>query len=215
LLYRGGSPGGMSANDQRCLEERKIRTIVDFRAAGEKEELLSTSRMQLATVSKRVELPIDAGNLMGALSRSGEWVYNSSIEGAVAEMKKLYTALPMEAIPRYRELFALLSDPSNTPLLFHCSAGKDRTGLVSALLLHALGASRETVMEDYLASVEHLRKHYTPYLETKPHMVPYMTVREEYLTTALAEIEKYGGLDSYLSHELKVDTEHLRKLYTE
>jgi protein-tyrosine phosphatase len=100
-------------------------------------------------------------------------------------------------------------------LLFHCSAGKDRTGLASALILHALGADRETVMEDYLASAEHLRKHYTPYLETKPYMVPYMTVREEYLLTALAEIEKHGGLDRYISHELKADTEHLRDLYTE
>jgi protein-tyrosine phosphatase len=121
----------------------------------------------------------------------------------------------MEAIPRYRELFALLSNPDNTPLLFHCSAGKDRTGLAAALVLHALGADRETVLEDYLASAEHLRRHYISHIETKPHIAPYMTVREDYLATGLVEIEKYGGLDSYISHELKVDTEHLRKLYTE
>jgi protein-tyrosine phosphatase len=217
LLYRSGG-GAISAKDTQCLEGLKLKTIVDFRAGEEKEELLVKPSAggfgQLATVSKQVELPINVGNLMGVLSDSGEWVYNSTADGAVAEMKKLYSALPAEAILQYRELFSLLSDPSNAPLLFHCSAGKDRTGLASALLLHALGANRETIMEDYLASAEYLRKYYIPYLETRPHIVPYMTVREEYLLTAWAEIEKYGGADRYISHELKADTEHLRSLYT-
>jgi hypothetical protein len=93
LLYRSGA-GDISAKDKQCLEDRGLKTIVDFRAAEEKEELGAGAVGQLATVSKRVELPIDAGNLMGALSNSGEWVYNSSAEGAVAEMIRLYTGLP-------------------------------------------------------------------------------------------------------------------------
>ncbi|MDR2073157.1 MAG: tyrosine-protein phosphatase [Spirochaetaceae bacterium] len=211
LIYRAGEPEGMNRADKKNLEGRGIKTVVDFRAAAERRSFLGYG---LATVTKRVELPIDAGNLMGAVS--GEWTYTPDTRGAAAKMEKLYAALPGEAIPRYRELFALLAEPANVPLIFHCSAGKDRTGLASALLLHALGASEETIMEDYLLSAECLRRLYLPYMETRPYMVPFMTVRRSYLLTALTVIkDEYGGLDGYLTRELRADIPHLRRLYTE
>jgi protein-tyrosine phosphatase len=212
LLYRSGDLEGIAPAGKRCLEQRKITTIVDFRSSEEKQVFPG---IQLSTVTMRRELPIDAGNLMGTFSPGGQWLFNPDSSGAVEEMLRLYALLPGEAIPRYREFFATLADPSNVPLLFHCSAGKDRTGLASALLLHALGASRETIMADYLVSAECLYSRYLPYVETKPYMVPYMTVREEYLLTAFREIDKYGGLDRYIARELKADTPYLRRLYTE
>ncbi|MDR2211599.1 MAG: tyrosine-protein phosphatase [Spirochaetaceae bacterium] len=212
LLYRAGEPEGMTPGDKKILEGRGIKTVVDFRSAAERRSFLGCS---LATVTKRVELPIDAGNLMGAVSGSGEWIYNPKTQGALGEMEKLYRVLPGEAIPRYRELFALLSEPGNVPLIFHCSAGKDRTGLASALILHALGAAEDTIMEDYLLSAECLRALYMPHMEKRPHMVPYMTVHKSYLLTALETIEKnFGGLDRYLTGELGADPAHLRRLYT-
>ncbi|MDR1307360.1 MAG: tyrosine-protein phosphatase [Treponema sp.] len=211
LLYRSGDLEGIAPSGKRCLEQRKITTIVDFRSAEEKQAFPG---IELSTVTRRRELPIDAGNLMGALSPGGQWLFNPDSSKAVEEMLRLYALLPGEAIPRYREFFALLSDPASAPLLFHCSAGKDRTGLASALVLHALGASRETIIADYLVSADCLRSRCLPYEESKPYMVPYMTVREEYLLTALAEIDKYGGLDRYIAKELNADTAHLRRLYT-
>jgi protein-tyrosine phosphatase len=129
-------------------------------------------------------------------------------------MKKLYAALPGEAIPWYRVLFELLSDPSNTPLLYHCTAGKDRTGLASALILYALGADEETIYKDYLESTRLLQERLAALLKDRPYMVPYMTVQESYLKIAYAEIEKYGGLEKYIRNELRADTDHLRNLYT-
>ncbi|MDR2312969.1 MAG: tyrosine-protein phosphatase [Spirochaetaceae bacterium] len=211
LIYRAGEPEGMKGEDKKNLESRGIKTVVDFRTAAERR---SFAGYGLATVTKRVELPIDAGNLMGVVS--GEWTYPPDTQGAAVKMEKLYAALPGEAIPRYRELFALLAEPANAPLIFHCSAGKDRTGLASALILHALGAAEETIMEDYLLSAECLRGLYMGYMETRPQMVPFMTVRESYLLTALGVIrDQYGGLDGYLTRELGADIPHLRCLYTE
>ncbi|MDR2767942.1 MAG: tyrosine-protein phosphatase [Treponema sp.] len=211
-IYRGTELSRLSVNDRAVLEERRIRTIVDFRS---EEEKYAAPNDILATVRQVLELPIDAGNLMGTLySASGGWVYSSEPDGAMEEMIRLYTALPVEAIGPYRELFALLSEPANTPLLFHCSAGKDRTGLASALILYALGASMDTILADYLASTEYLRKRWLPYLTDKPYMIPYMTVSETYLQTAFARIGDYGGLDRYLAEELGAGVEHLRDLYT-
>ncbi|MDR0402552.1 MAG: tyrosine-protein phosphatase [Treponema sp.] len=203
LLYRAGELSAMTAGDKRLLEERNIRTVVDFRSNGERN---AAPDGEIATVVKRVPLPIDAGNLM-------DMVF--TFDGAEQEMKKLYAALPEEAVPRYRVLFELLSDPSNTPLLYHCTAGKDRTGLASALILYALGADMETIYGDYLASTALLRERLAPMMESQPHIVPYMTVQKSYLETAFAEIEKYGGYKAYIQNELRVDMGHLRDLYTE
>jgi protein-tyrosine phosphatase len=201
LLYRAGELSAMTAGDKKMLEEKNIRTIVDFRSDSERK---ASPDGKIATVKKRVELPIDAGNLM-------DMVF--TFDGAETEMKKLYMALPEEAIPGYRVLFELLSDLSNIPLLYHCTAGKDRTGLASVLILYALGAGKETIYKDYLESTKLLRERF-PDLLNQPHMVPYMTVQESYLKTACAEIEKYGGFEKYIRNELNADIHHLRNLYT-
>jgi len=210
LLYRSGSPEYIREEDKAILEKTKIKTVVDFRSSDEK-----TSAFDLPSIVKKVDLPIDAGNLMGTILKTGEWQYNPSPQGAEEEMLKLYEALSEEAIPRYRVLFSLLSDPSNMPLLFQCSAGKDRTGLASALILHALGAAKETIMEDYLCSTEYLRPYWERYMPDKPQMIQYMTVKESYLETAFGTMEKYGGIDRYLTKELGADPKLLQELYTE
>jgi protein-tyrosine phosphatase len=210
LIYRSGGPENMNAADKALLEDRNIKTVVDFRSVDERSAVFN-----LSSLVKKVELPIDAGNLMGTILDTGEWLYNPNSEGAVAEMQQLYSILPVEGIPRYRELFSLLLQPDNTPLLFHCAAGKDRTGLASALILHALGASMETIMEDYLASTEYLRPYWKQYIDTRPWMLPYMTVKKEYLLAAFSVLEDYGGIDSYLVNELGANINLLQKYYTE
>jgi protein-tyrosine phosphatase len=202
LLYRAGELSVMTAGDKKLLEKRNIKTVVDFRSNSERK---ASPDAEIATVRKSVELPIDAGNLMDMVFTFG---------GAETEMKKLYAALPVEAIPRYRVLFELLSDPSNTPLLYHCTAGKDRTGLVSALILYTFGADTETIYSDYLESTRLLQERFVLLLKDQPYMVPYMTVQESYLKTACAEIEKYGGFEKYIQNELHADIRHLRNLYT-
>ena len=210
LLFRSGSPENITEADKKILEGFNIKTTVDFRSDDEK-----TAVFDFSSLVKRVDLPLNAGNLMGAFFETGEWLFNSDIEKATAEMTKLYSVLPTEAIPRYRVLFSLLADPANTPLLFYCSAGKDRTGMAAALILHALGASMETIMEDYLYSTDNLRPYWERYLNDKPYMVPYYTVTEKYLLTAFKAIEKYGGIDRYLKNELGANKNRLQELYTE
>ena len=68
----------------------------------------------------------------------------------------LYGNLPFHN-PAYRKMFELISD-GQTPVLFHCSAGKDRTGIGAALILLALGADEETVLDDYELTNDYLRE---------------------------------------------------------
>jgi protein-tyrosine phosphatase len=93
------------------------------------------------------------------------------------------------------------------PLLYHCSAGKDRTGWLSAVLLGALGADRATIAEDYLLTNEvtagdvekilgalNVRKGVPPEI-----LRPVLDAAPEYLDAAFAQVEAdYGTLDGYL-----------------
>jgi protein-tyrosine phosphatase len=203
LLFRAGELPELTGNDKRLLEQRNITTIVDFRSDNERR---AAPDAVLDTVRRRLELSIDAGNLMDMASTEN---------GAETEMKKLYRALPEEAAPRYRVLFSLLADPGATPLLFHCTAGKDRTGLAAALVLHALGADMRTIFDDYLESARCLAKRFAPVIAREPYMAPYMTVQRSYLETAFVRIEEYGGIDRYIQDELGADVQALRRLYTE
>jgi protein-tyrosine phosphatase len=65
-----------------------------------------------------------------------------------------YRDYPRRCAPGFRTLFATVSDGQHRPLVFHCTAGKDRTGFASALLLTLLGVPWDAVMEDYLRTNE-------------------------------------------------------------
>jgi protein-tyrosine phosphatase len=209
LLYRSGGPEYATASDEAFLEERKIKTVVDFRSEDERSGIF-----ELSTIKKRVELPIDAGNLMESLSGpADESRFGPS--RAEKEMIRMYSVLPQEAIPPYRALFALLQEKDNTPILYHCSAGKDRTGLVSALILYALGADMDTIMDNYLVSSEYLYPYWERLNDIGNRLLPYYLVKKEYIYASILCMEKYGGIDGYLANELKADIGLLRELYTE
>lgn len=132
----------------------------------------------------------------------------------------------------YRKFFnqLLLNVNDNEVLLFHCSAGKDRTGMGAVFLLKALGVPLETIKEDYLltnvANNEYVDNLISE-LEAKGYNEPevlnsvrdLMTVHNNYLTTALNTIDRsYGSLDKYIKEELKVTSSEintLKKIYLE
>ncbi|MDR0602155.1 MAG: tyrosine-protein phosphatase [Treponema sp.] len=205
LLYRAGDLCDPSEGDRAVLEQLGIAAVVDFRSGEEKEK---SPDCAIGTVRLRVELPIDAGSMI-ALSREGG---DASGEGL---MEKLYRRLAEDARPHYREFFAILAYGQNTPLLFHCSAGKDRTGLAAALLLLALGVEREQAYRDYLLSAECLAGKYRALIDGDPGIEPFMTVRRSYLDAAFDHIDgMFGGIERYLETELGADITRLRKLYT-
>ncbi len=95
-------------------------------------------------------LPIEPS--VGASLRDLVATHDATGENVLTVMRQAYVAYALEWSHRYRAIFTLLGDEAALPLLLHCSAGKDRTGFGSALILTALGVPREVVREDYLAS---------------------------------------------------------------
>jgi protein-tyrosine phosphatase len=205
-LYRSGDLADLPEETRAALEARRIRTIVDFRAPDERARVPDGA---IATVRQNRSLPIDAGNII-------DFYQARNAGDAERLMEELYRRLPGVVIPPYRALFRLLEARENAPLLFHCSAGKDRTGLAAALILTALGVDRETIIEDYLLSAECLRGKYDAFVADNPASEPFMTVRRNFITAALKAIDTgSGGMDYYLRKTLGVDVETLRDLYVE
>jgi protein-tyrosine phosphatase len=203
-LYRAGDLADLSSQAREYLEARRLKTIVDFRDTQERN---NAPDGYIATVEQNYALPIRAGNIMDMpdINATGKEL-----------MGFLYSALVDECYPQYRRFFSILADPGNSPIIFHCAAGKDRTGVGAALVLSALGVDRETIIQDYLLSAECIRGKYDAWVAAKPETEPLTTVHPEYLEAAFDRIDqKFGGMDRYLRENLEVDPELLRALYTE
>ena len=125
-----------------------------------------------------------------------------------------YRDYPRRCAPGFRTLFATLSDGTHRPLVFHCTAGKDRTGFASALLLTLLGVPWDTVMDDYLRTNELWTGHVGRYLEldidTRAAIVE---ARTPYLEAAFDVVRKdFGGPEPFAEKALGLDAKARERL---
>lgn len=157
LLWRSGNLDEItSPADRARFEALGIRYILDLRSVLE-----AAAHPDPVPDSARYERICAMRFLNGDeidFSPRGMARLNAEIDQLVAKegrpfseherFGQMYRRMPFHN-PAYRALFAAL-EAGETPLLFHCSAGKDRTGVAAMLILLALGADRETVIADYL-----------------------------------------------------------------
>lgn len=147
------------------------------------------------------------------------------VDGAVRVMHRVYDAFVRSAGAR-ASYAGLLTDlaTGDVPQLFHCTAGKDRTGWAAALLLEVAGVDRDTILADYLLTNEVSSATREKYLalvaeHLGPEKVavyePTMVVEPAYLQTAYdAADEDYGSVEGYLSHGLGLDPQLVARLRT-
>ena len=120
-------------------------TIVDLRSAPERAGDAAPALAAAAVIAPHDDADSigDPAGLVAACT-----VSPAATRAAIA---RLYTAMPDAQAVAFAAFFRALAD-GRTPLLLHCAVGKDRTGVAIAILLQALGAARETIAADYLAS---------------------------------------------------------------
>ena len=213
LLYRAGSPAGLTAKDQAELARRGIRTVCDLRASDERaaEPNPYVAANSDVTYWTR-DYAADAGDLMTALSGP-----DASAEKSRAAMISLYRRLPQEHAASFRQMFAFLA-AGKVPLAFNCSAGKDRTGTAAALVLTLLGVPRETVVADYALSddlVDYMAKLEADSAGEGPYaglarlprdvVAPLLASDPAYIEAALdAMAAEHGSVDLFIERELGV-----------
>lgn len=210
MLFRSGDLDKLTPVDLAYLASFSLRTVVDFRTEAELERAPDKLPRTVTNYAHLLITPgrLDAPESMELMEREGG-------EGYMRELYRQF-ATDEEIIKQYREFFVLLQNEKNLPLLFHCSAGKDRTGYGAALILFSLGVDTETIMKDYLASGPCLGDKYDRFLEKYPQYAPMIAVKPEYLQSAVnAMKERSGSIENYLAEVLGVDIDRVRAIYLE
>lgn len=204
-VVRSGDLNKLTDADLDYFASIPIVSYVDFRDST---EISNAPDRRPATLKHDFALSISAGSVIEMKD-----VRSGNTEDLLVMGNRMFVR---DFQPQFAEFFRILSDPSNTPLLFHCSAGKDRTGFAAAMFLSALGVDRETIIEDYMLSAELLRDKYAADVEKYPELAPLMTVHRHYIEGAFEVIDReYGGVENYLTQYLGVDLDLLRSLYLE
>ena len=136
-----------------------------------------------------------------------------SAADALDAMQTTYRDFVKSDSHRFAELFEhLLAKPE--PLLFHCTAGKDRTGLAAALILSALGVSEKDIWQDYLLTNQLYKRNSTGATTLSPDVLKIVwEVQESFLKASLDVIQRdHGGMHNYLSQQLQLSAAALQKL---
>jgi len=139
-LFRADGLGRLTAADLETLRPIALKTVVDLRRAREIDE-----RGRFPFESYPVafhHLPVIDTTWDRELARSENLP-------ATEFLHRAYTAMLDEGAPRFAAAFRVLADADALPAVFHCAAGKDRTGLLAALLLGALGVAAHDIVDDY------------------------------------------------------------------
>ncbi len=204
-VFRSGDLNKLTAADLSYLSGVGIKTYIDFRDSA---EMAAAPDLKASTVVNEYALPISAGSIMSLTDITAANSPQLLVEGNIHFVRSCQA--------QYTEFFRILMDGGNAPLLFHCSAGKDRAGYAAVLFLSSLGVDRQTAISDYLLSAQYLKGKYEKEIQAHPELEPLLTVRREYIEAALNTIDReYGSMESYLTRYLHVDLGKMRELYTE
>jgi protein-tyrosine phosphatase len=206
-LFRSDHLAALTPQDQALLAELGVARAVDFRGQAES----AACAYQLPGVAYH-PLAIEPTVVQRALElqRTGRRL---TAQDAVGLMQETYRGFVHDSAPRFAELFRLLL-ASDAPTVFHCTAGKDRTGFAAALILLALGVPREVVMHDYLLTNSLYRRpegmgNHAP----EDVLAVLWRVQEDFLNAALHSVDHdFGGLKAYLVDVLGLDAAAQKEL---
>jgi len=191
-LFRADHLGALTARDMAQIQALGLRRVIDLRGATERTS--APCALDAVTVHS---LPIEPTIVqkLGDLLAAGHRLTPPEVIG---HMQDTYRGFVRRNTHRFAELFAHLLE-SNDPTVFHCTAGKDRTGFAAALILRSLDVPREDVMRDYLLTNERLK----PMEASRHGLAPEVQmvlwrVQPEFLLAAFDAVDAdFGSLEAY------------------
>ena len=211
-LLRSDHLAALTAEDAAEMARLGVRRIFDLR--GEQERTTAVCVLEGVTVHSLAIEPTIV-QVLADLTDAGHTLAQADVVG---HMQDTYRGFVRHNTHRFASLFTHLLE-SNDPLVFHCTAGKDRTGFAAALILRSLGVSHDDVVRDYLLTNERLKPK-TDWKGLAPEVASVLyRVQPEFLSAAFDAVEKdYGGVEAYLREGLRLgdaERQRLRELYLE
>jgi protein-tyrosine phosphatase len=214
LLFRSGDLFSLSDEDLLILETMKLAMVIDLRAGREIER---RPDKKIATVKETIHIDIHDA----ARDKAEKFLEDNDAKGLETVLIGDYIRMVELHQADFKNFLNILAHTENLPLVYHCAAGKDRTGMATVFLLTALGVGPDNIWDDYMAT----NKFSGPYTEKIIKKVtetgmngeilrPLLEVRKEYLEAALNLIDqKFGGLQNFVENILEADSARLRDKY--
>jgi len=212
MVYRSASIAKLTDSDMDTLKNKHIHTVIDFR--GHSESAAAPDRLLPGT----------------------DYTLSPAGSDSLPDMKQMATMLKNDdflnsfygekgaeyAGDRFRPLFQkLMTEKKGEAILYHCTGGRDRTGMATALFLYTLGVPEQTIEADYVASNIYLgntMSGYTDQIAKATGMTPEevkqkMDLRPELIRAFFASIKsKYGSIENFLQKEMGIGPKEIKLL---
>ena len=225
-LYRSDGLNELTDKDLELLSELSLDRVIDFRT--ELESGHRPDRLPAEKSPRVVKIPIEDSSTKVWHEAQRDAINKLRSIDTGESMVKTYEELATQFTPEMRKFVQEVTSAQGRPVLFHCMAGKDRTGFAAAILLRMLGVPQETVMEDYLLTNEYLLFHFkwrlflVRLLRGKRFVEKvkgFMAADPSYLSAAFDAIDReYGSFENYVQNGLGLtekDIERMKELYLE
>lgn len=216
-LYRSGDLSALTEADKHQIEQLGIKWICDLRSTAE----VATNKAPEIAQIPNLNIPIGTAKNEPAEKQKLDLPTDKTIyEPLMGESYKVFAG----SLESYHEIFEEILK-QETPFLFHCTAGKDRTGVLGALLLKLVDVSEKDILNDYL-----LTNQFTDdILDEMIHLVEILTqnklsiqkdalrpmaeAKTSYLEIAFKEMEKnYGSVDQFMEDGIGITSEMKARL---
>jgi len=203
LVFRSDHLSRLTAGDQKILEDLRFQLVCDLRTVREQQK--DPDLLPVNGTMRLLSLPVQAKGFDPSTAtdrlRQGDdgWL---SMDFFI----ELYRRYLDDFGPVWGKVLSLVASPSNLPLVFHCTGGKDRTGICAALLLKVLGVAEENIFLDHdlsnACNAERLKSIYAKFatLGVGPEKAAlYLQAPVEPLIAMFAHLKKnYGTTEDYL-----------------
>lgn len=209
-FFRSDKLSGLTSDDINYFKSLGIKTILDLRSLSEVKahpdpKIDGVEYINISGIPDFDEIK-DNFDMM--------YIFKQRVDGSFNPMDFLikgYKSLVFDN-PAYKELVDCMENEERLPIVFHCTAGKDRTGFATAIILSILGVSEEIIMEDYLLSNVYRKPINEKIIEAIKGKIKdkksldilnlMLDVRAELLQSSFDSIkEKYGTMEIYLEKE--------------
>ncbi|MFD4183432.1 tyrosine-protein phosphatase [Rhodococcus sp. NPDC058514] len=200
--------------DMATLASLKLSTVYDLRTDDE----VSKKQDVLPAGVAYKRIPILSGNINEML---GKITAPDDARKMMQEMNRAFVVGDVER-SKFAELLTAMANTDGGQV-FHCTAGKDRTGWTSAVLLSIAGVSSQTIMDDYLLTNEYVKDSIAKSIEglkqafgdAYVNFLPLVTVEQSFLQAGLDQVTtSYGSMDKYLTEGLGLSPDTIGKLKT-
>ena len=220
LLFRCAKLSTLNDQDICVLENLNPHAIIDFR--DPKEIKKAPDNLSAKLLKKYINLPISASTLSRMAAQKE--IDGDSVESYEKVMEDSYRMYINNHKVVWTKFFEILLKSKKLPIIFHCSAGKDRTGIASFMIQSIFKNPMDLIFENYLISNDLLtikaataeqstNSSNQDSLVTKNMLSTLGKVQQSYLNAAIDEIDKkYSSLENYFISQLGLKVNDIQKL---